>query len=81
MIDVAIALGMLEDSQTEGGKKTNGLTVDRNTLGGGDGLLGCLSDLAYPQQGQEEIRRSGAGINMGKISSYKTVPFSSGRKP
>ena len=80
MIDVAIASGMLEDSQTEGGKKTNGLTIDRNSLGGGDGVLGCLSDLA-DTQGQEEIRRSGAAITMGKISSYKTVPFSSGRKP
>ena len=46
MIDVAIASGMLEDSQTEGGKKTNGLTIDRNNLGAGNGVLGCLSDLA-----------------------------------
>ena len=45
-IDVAIASGMFEDFQVEGGKKTNGLTVDRTSLGGGDGMLGCLSDLA-----------------------------------
>jgi hypothetical protein len=45
-IDVSIASGVLEDSQIEGGKKTNGLTVDRTGLGGGDGVLGCLSDLA-----------------------------------
>lgn len=53
-IDVSIASGMLEDSQIEGGKKTNGLTVDRTNLGGGDGMLGCLSDLA-DAQGQEEM--------------------------
>jgi hypothetical protein len=46
MIDVAIASGMFEDSQVEGGTKTNGLTVDRTNLGGGDGVLDCLSDLA-----------------------------------
>ena len=66
-IDVATASGMVEDSQVEGGKKTNGLTVDRTNLGIGDGVLGCLSDLE-DAQGQEEIRRSNAEVNMGKVS-------------
>lgn len=42
IIDVAITLWMFEASQSEVGKITNGLTVDRNNLGGDDGVLGCL---------------------------------------
>jgi hypothetical protein len=45
-IDVSTVSGMFEDSEVEGGKKANGLKIDRDTLGCGDGLLGCLSDLA-----------------------------------
>jgi hypothetical protein len=39
MIEVTIASEIFEDFQVEGGKKTNGLAVDRTIVGGRNGVL------------------------------------------